>query len=129
MHRSSRRVSAFAATLLVFTILTPGVRAQEGARTSGGSAPMFVYVGTYTGPKSSGIYVMRFDPANGTLGRPELAAEVKNPSFLAIHPNRRTLYAVGEIGDFQGKKAGAVSAFSIDKATGKLTLLNQESAG
>jgi 6-phosphogluconolactonase len=57
-----------------------------------------------------------------------LAAETVNPSFLAIHPNRRFLYAVGEVMEFQGQKSGAVSAFSIDPATGKLTFLNKMSS-
>ena len=92
---------------------------------------MLVYLGTYTGPKtkSKGIYVARFDPKTGAIGQPELAAEVKNPSFVTIHPSRRCLYAVGEISNFRGKKTGAVSAFSIDPATGKLTMINQESTG
>src|ERR1043166_823464 len=88
--------------------------------------PMWVYIGTYTGEKSKGIYVSRFDPSSGTLTAPELAAETKSPSFLAVHPNGRFLYAVGEVGDFGGKKSGAVTAFSIDKKSGRLTLLNQQ---
>ncbi|MCW5552767.1 MAG: lactonase family protein [Verrucomicrobiae bacterium] len=88
-----------------------------------------VYFGTYTGPKSQGIYVSRFDARTGRLSAPELAAETQNPSFLAVHPNRRQLYAVGEIGDFAGKRTGAVSAFAIDPRTGGLTLLNQQSSG
>ena len=92
---------------------------------------MLVYLGTYTGPKtkSEGIYVVRFDPKTGSLGQPELAAKITNPSFVTIHPSRRFLYAVGEVSDFRGKKAGAVSALTIDPASGKLTMLNQESTG
>ncbi|HEY7116664.1 MAG TPA: lactonase family protein [Tepidisphaeraceae bacterium] len=91
---------------------------------------MIVYVGTYTTPnKSKGIYTMRFDPASGSLTKPEVAAEVKSPSFLTIHPNHRFLYAIGEMDQFQGKKAGAVSAFSIDAASGKLALINQQDSG
>jgi 6-phosphogluconolactonase len=58
-----------------------------------------------------------------------VAGETKNPSFLALHPDRRFLYAVGEIGDFAGKRTGAVSAFRIEPATGRLQMLNQESSG
>jgi 6-phosphogluconolactonase len=68
------------------------------------------------------------DPGTGALTEPELAAEIRNPSFLAIAPNRKFLYAVGEIDDFNGKRTGAVNAFSIDGASGKLTLLNQQSS-
>jgi 6-phosphogluconolactonase len=73
--------------------------------------------------------MMRFDPATGSLTSPEVAGEVKNPSFVTIHPNRRFLYAVGEIDQFRGKKGGAVSAFAIDPKDGKLTLINQETTG
>lgn len=89
----------------------------------------FVYFGTYTGEKSKGIYVSKFDTATGRLTEAELAAETKSPSFLAVHPNQRFLYAVGEINNFEGKRAGAVSAFSIEAKTGKLTLLNQQPSG
>jgi 6-phosphogluconolactonase len=87
------------------------------------------YIGTYSGPHSKGIYLSRFDLQTGNLTPAELAAETKSPSFLAIHPSRKFLYAVGEIDTFEGKKSGAVSAFSLDPDTGKLTLLNQQSSG
>lgn len=88
----------------------------------------FVYFGTYTGEKSRGIYVSRFDPATGRLTTPELAVESKNPSFLALHPSRPLLFAVNEVGDFEGQSAGSVSAYAIDDATGKLKLLNRVSS-
>ncbi len=84
-----------------------------------------VYVGTYTRAKSKGIYMARFDAGTGKLTPPELAGEVSNPSFVALHPSGKFLYSVSEVGG-RGKE-GAVSAFSIDRATGKLTLLNQQS--
>jgi len=87
-----------------------------------------VYVGTYTGKESKGIYMLRLDLAKDTLGDPELVAETRNPTFLALHPTGRFLYAVGEIGDFGGKRTGAISAFAIE-ASGKLTLLNQQPSG
>ena len=90
---------------------------------------MLVYVGTYTGAKSKGIYLFRMDPATGALTPAGLAGEVTNPSFLAVGPGGKFLYAVGEIDNFGGKKSGAVSAFSIDPASGKLALLNQQSSG
>lgn len=89
------------------------------------AAEFFVFFGTYTNTgKSKGIYVSRLDTAAGKLTEPALAGEVVNPSFLALHPNGRFLYSVSEIANFQGGKAGAVSAFAIDKATGQLTFLN-----
>src|SRR3954469_12738545 len=87
-----------------------------------------VYIGTYTGGKSKGIYVSKFDASNGKLSAPELAGEAKNPTFLCLHPNGKYLYAVGEIDNFEGKKTGAVSAFAIEGETGKLTPLNQQAS-
>ena len=93
----------------------------------GFAGEFLVYFGTYTGAKSKGIYVSRFDPATGTLSAPELAAATRNPSFLAIHPSGHFLYAVGEVDDAGGKPGGTVCAFSLDRHTGRLTLA--ESAG
>jgi 6-phosphogluconolactonase len=94
---------------------------------SGGAK--LVYFGTYTGGKSKGIYVSRFDPATGRLTSPELAVETPSPSFLAIHPGKRFLYAAGESTNLGGKPVGAVSAFSLDAKTGQLSLLNLKSSG
>lgn len=91
-----------------------------------------VYWGTYTagGPRygtgeSKGIFVSRFDAATGTLSAPALAVQTANPSYLAIHPGRRFLYAVNEHIEMAGKTPGEVSAFAIDAKTGKLTELNR----
>jgi 6-phosphogluconolactonase len=78
----------------------------------------WVYIGTYTGPQSKGIYAAKFDAGTGKLEEPILAGELNRPSFLAIHPNRKYLYAVSETGN------STVSAFEIDPKTGTLTLLN-----
>ena len=94
---------------------------------AGQAAQYLVYFGTYTGGQSpsKGIYVSRLDTAAGTLSDPELAAEITNPSFLALHPNGRFLYAVGETG---GRDGGTVSAFAIAGPDGRLRLLNQVSS-
>jgi 6-phosphogluconolactonase len=86
----------------------------------------FAYFGTYTNAKSpsKGIYVAEFDSKTGKLGALTLAAETKSPSFVAIAPSKKFLYSVSE---GEGKE-GAVSSFSIDPATGKLTLLNSASS-
>jgi 6-phosphogluconolactonase len=82
----------------------------------------FVYIGSYTnGGKSKGIQLFKFDSGTGQLTPAGLAAEAVNPSYVNFHPNGKYLYAVSEAG-----RAGAVSAFSIDRATGKLTLLNTQ---
>jgi 6-phosphogluconolactonase len=83
----------------------------------------WVFVGTYTGGKSKGIYRMEFDPATGKLSEPVLAAEVDNPSFLAVHPTHKYLYSANE----SSAGAGSVTAFALDAKSGELTKLNQQS--
>jgi 6-phosphogluconolactonase len=90
------------------------------------SGMLWVYVGTYTQGKSQGINRFRMDRATGKLTPAGVVPVADNPSFLAIHPNHRFLYAVNEIGNFGGQKSGAVSAFAIDAQSGNLTLLNQQ---
>ena len=88
------------------------------------AAASLVYFGTYTSGKSQGIYVSKFDSATGKLSAPELAAEAQNPTFLALSPAGKNLYAVSEM-----SKTGAVSAFAFEGQTGKLKLLNQQFSG
>jgi len=90
---------------------------------------LWVYIGTYTGGQSKGIYLFQLDLATGKMTPQGLAAEAVSPSFLAVHPNRKFLYAVNEVSEFAGQKGGAVSAFAMDPQTGHLTLLNQQSSG
>jgi len=87
-----------------------------------------VYVGTYTDKGSQGIYAYRFDAVTGESKAIGLAAATKNPSFLAVDPNHKFLYAVNEIDNFNGGHTGALSAFAIDHANGHLTLLQQVSS-
>ena len=91
------------------------------------TAPTFVYVGTYTSEKSKGIYLFRLQTDHATTLAPlGVAAETPNPSFLEIDARRLLLFAVNEIDQFDGEPGGAVTAFSIDRTTGKLTPLNQQ---
>jgi 6-phosphogluconolactonase len=87
-----------------------------------------VYVGTYTGGESNGIYRLELDLATGALAPVGEPTVTVSPSFLAFHPNGRYLYAVNETGDSRTDKTGGVSAFAIDAATGALTFLNQQPA-
>jgi len=98
------------------------------AGLSGAERDYFAYTGTYTGKNSKGIYVFRFNAATGKLAPVGLAAEANNPTFLAIHPNHRFLYATVEVDDFGGQHSGAVAAYSIDRSSGKLRFLNQVSS-
>jgi 6-phosphogluconolactonase len=97
------------------------------ASNARGRGNYYVYIGTYTGRQSRGIYAYRFD-AGGQLTPLGLVAESVNPSFLAVDSGKQFLYAANEVADFGGQKSGAVSAFAIDRGTGKLTFLNQVSS-
>ena len=94
-----------------------------------GSERLAVWIGTYTDKGSRGIYGSQFDPGSGELSEPVLAGRSTNPSFLALHPNGRVLYAVNEVSSHGGARTGAVSAFAINAATDGLTLLNQQPSG
>lgn len=110
---------------MLFAAATCSAPAQEKAKPP---APRryLAYVGTYTEKtKSKGIYAFRFDDASGKLSPIGAVAETTNPSFLAVHPSGKYLYAVNETAKFGDQESGAVSAFSIDRKTGKLKLLNQ----
>jgi 6-phosphogluconolactonase len=88
-----------------------------------------VYVGTYTDSGSKGIYAFRFDSATGKLSPIGLAAETDAPSFLAVDPANRFLYAANELDEFQGKSDGAISVYAIDRKSGALTRIQQVSSG
>jgi len=88
------------------------------------------YIGTYTaesGPSRNhgeGIYLVELDTATGKLSNPLLMVRTPSPSWIALSPDGKFLYAGNEIGNFNGSKSGSVSAFAIDKPSGKLTFLN-----
>jgi 6-phosphogluconolactonase len=101
------------------------------ARGSGSMKPVRLYIGTYSSPqgaegskgRGSGIYLFAMDPQSGALTQRALFKDDTNPSWLALNKARTHLYAANETA------AGGVSAFSIDGATGELTLLNRASSG
>jgi 6-phosphogluconolactonase len=119
-------VTAISIGVIALLLLMPNPSVAQKSHSRG---KYLVYVGTYTGPASKGIYAYRFDAATGHATSLGLVGETVNPSFLAIDPSRRFLYAANEISDYQGKKSGAISAFAIDRKSGKLTFLNQLPSG
>ena len=104
-------------TFLTLMAAAPAAFSQKS------SGQKLVYFGTYTRKTSKGIYVAKLDSATGKVSEPELAAEVANPSFVTIHPNQKYLYAVSEMGGV-APGGGTVTAFSIERPSGKLTKLN-----
>ena len=114
-------------TLLAVVCLLESAPGRAGAEQV--PTQFHVLVGTYTqGSKSKGIYQFTLDVETGKASGALLVGEVESPSFLAIHPTQKYVYAVQETASFQGTKSGGVSAFARDGGTGKLTLLNDKTS-
>jgi 6-phosphogluconolactonase len=108
---------------LVVAMLALGMTGFAGAARE----TCLVYTGSYSDPKNEGIQVFSLDLSSGALTKVGGATGVKNPSFLAIHPSKKFIYAVGETDEFAGKKVGAVAALVLD-AKGVPMLLNAQSS-
>ncbi|TWT56981.1 6-phosphogluconolactonase [Thalassoglobus neptunius] len=122
-HRWGKPVIA---SLILSCCLLPSVAAAQE------SSPMRVYVGTYTRGDSQGIYTFTLDMETGKPSEPKLAAELANPSFVAISPDHQFLYCVNEVSDLpgpRGQKVGGVTSFKLDSETGDLTKLNNQLTG
>ncbi len=124
-HAISRR--SFLAATAAFGV-SHGLRATAQGR----QGRVLAYVGTYTGAHGAaghgeGIEQFEMDPHTGELSRRAPAVKTPNPSWLALHPSKKYLYAVNEVDNFDGGN-GSVSAFAIDGATGALRLLNTVSS-
>ena len=123
MRRAFLRFAGLGALGLMLSEI-PSARAL-GAKPIG---ELSVYVGTYTTGKSEGIYLYQLNLSSGELKHVATTRGVVNPSFLALAPSRRYLYAVNEVEEFALRKSGAVSAFAVDQRTGELRLLNQQAS-
>jgi 6-phosphogluconolactonase len=88
-----------------------------------------VYIGTYTGEASKGIYAFRFDDRSGALTPLGLVAETPSPSFLTASANGRFVFAVNELQTYGGQPSGSVTSFAVDQATSKLTEISVQPSG
>jgi 6-phosphogluconolactonase (cycloisomerase 2 family) len=133
IHDSTRRtllkqMGAIAGASLLGSLLPVGfVHADVANKKSSDTrrnTPMYAYVGSRTtkerNARGEGISVYKVDQEAGTLALVQVVKDLVNPSFLALNKACDRLYTV------HGDKSD-VSAFSIDKATGKLTFINQQS--
>jgi len=114
----------FLATAALTPILASAFE-RARAQTTGGR---LFYVGTYTNNAagSKGIYAWRFDATTGAVTSLGVAAETDSPSWVVVHPNKRFLYAANELPPPEaGGPTGAVTAFSIDATSGKLTQIGR----
>ena len=113
----------------------PSAQAQQG-HADLASHTIFAYVGTYSLPqgpdhsvgRGQGIYLFEMNPATGALVQRDVFRRDTNPSFMAFDPLRKHLYSVNWISNYEGAKTGSVSAYTIDRASGRLTLLNTVSS-
>jgi len=129
MHSARSIIKGFA---LMVSIAASPAFAQDAGSGAGSAPADGVYnllVGTYTGGKSEGLYVYRFDTKTGDATRVSVAQTV-NPSYLVVSRDRRFVYAVNELPGDNGpaSQRGGVSAFRFDAASGQLTFLNKVSA-
>jgi 6-phosphogluconolactonase len=81
-----------------------------------------LFIGTYTKGKSRGIYSVELDRSTGALGIPAVAAEAPNPTFLALSPDRKFLYAVCG-------NEGWASSFGVDASSSRISAVQQVAAG
>jgi 6-phosphogluconolactonase len=115
-------------TFLTTAAMTPMLASAFDLIRAQTTSGRLLYVGTYTNSAagSKGIYGWRFDAATGTVTSLGLAVETDSPSWVVVHPNKRFLYAANELPPPEaGGPNGAVTAFSIDAASGKLTQINR----
>ncbi len=93
---------------------------------SSGAQEHYMIVGTYDSPKSEGIYVYKFNSSDGSVKKIS-HIKTSNPSFLAISPDGKFVYAVNENADSSGK-GGSISSFSFNRKTGTLSFLSKRSS-
>lgn len=125
--QNARAMKRVTLGLLVSVLLRAFVPVSDAEPAPAGEVR--VYVGTYTAGESRGIYRLRLDLATGRLTPEGEPTEAKDPSFLVMSPDGTRLFAVNETGQSRSDAPGAVSAFSVDPATGALTFLNEQPSG
>lgn len=132
--KTSRR--EFLRTAAASAVVHPLFTFVQNIKAKHGGQPLLAYVGSYSSPQGpegavghgQGIYLLEMDPATGALQQRDVFPNEANPSWLALDPSRTHLYSANEISNYQGVASGSASAYSIDRATGRLTLLNTVSS-
>lgn len=87
----------------------------------------FIYVGTFAGDDSEGLYVFAFNRQNGTMSHLQTVSNRQGPNFQAIHPNKQYLYSVSGDRFSEDEPYGTLSAYRIDQETGMLELMYEQS--
>lgn len=138
-HTFSRRLFGLGSLAGAVTVTFPAYAADDTAKAPAQddqkpSGRTFCYVGGYTkhgppGGNGEGITVFEMDQKTGVLTNLMTFTDIASPSYIVLSPDKRFLYAVSEINDFNTAHSGAVTAFSIDHSTGALTKLNTVESG
>src|SRR5689334_7684642 len=98
--------------------------AQSGGGGGGMAHGRLLYIGTYTKGSSKGVYSAYFNTSTGEMTPPKLVAETPNPTFLALSPDRRYLYAANEVENYKGTRDGSLVSYKTDRSGGQLTEVN-----
>ncbi len=120
MNQITRRGFIFGAAAVV---------GHQGFALAADSGGQLLLVGTQTSGTSMGVYSYLFDSATGELKLLHLAAEVQNPTFLALAPNGKTVLIANELDTYEGKSSGAVSTYTLDRTRALLTKVNEVASG
>jgi 6-phosphogluconolactonase len=128
MRKSTRR--EFLQVVSAWSAVGPAMAARR-RKSAGNGTQILAYVGTYSSPEGpnhgQGIHIFEMNPASGALAPVEIVRSESNPSWLTFNRTRTHLYAANEVADPK-TGSGLVSAFAVDRATGRLTLLNTVSS-
>lgn len=122
------------ASVIAAAPLFANARQTTDSRHTG---PLLAYIGTYSSPqgpegskgRGSGIYLFEMNRSTGALSQRALFENDSNPSWLALHPSKTHLYSGNETATYKGASSGSVSAYSVDRSNGRLTLLNTVASG
>ena len=124
-------MSVMTRRLFIQETATLAAVAPVAARLQPASRRVVAYAGTYSSPAGSGrgegIHILEMDPASGALAQRDVLKTASNPSFLTLDRTRTHLYAANEVAAPE-TGAGTISAYSIDRPSGRLTLLNTVSS-
>jgi 6-phosphogluconolactonase (cycloisomerase 2 family) len=134
LGKTSRR--GFLSGAAAFAIAKPAFTRARKSQANQEMQSVLTYVGSYSSPqgpegaigRGQGIYLFEMNPATGALVQREIFPNDSNPAWLALDPSRTHLYSANEISNYQGADSGSVTAYSMDRSSGHLKLLNTVSS-
>ncbi len=92
------------------------------------AADPLVFISAFAAGENGAIHAYRLEIATGALRPLQRTSDMENPFFMALSPDGEHLYAIHAPGKFGGKENEFVSAYDIVGQSGKLKLLNRQSA-